>query len=66
MRHLSQEGRTSFGTCFKLVESHPISIPINVQLSPMTATLPFEALFAQNMSKHVSQILAFADFFDFI
>jgi hypothetical protein len=28
----------------------------------MIATLPFEALFAKNMSKHVSKILALADF----
>jgi hypothetical protein len=46
---------------FKLAYNLSHFIPIN-RLSPMTATLPFEALFAQNMSKHVSQILALADF----
>jgi hypothetical protein len=35
-------------------------------LSPLIATLPFEALFAQNMSPHVSLIFAFADLFYFI
>jgi hypothetical protein len=31
-------------------------------MSPMAATLPFEALFTQNMSPHVSKKIAFADF----
>jgi hypothetical protein len=62
MRHLSQEGRTSFWAhVHNLLTTHPIN-PNESYLSLMTATLPFEALFAQNMSPHVSQILAFADF----
>jgi hypothetical protein len=35
-------------------------------MSPLIATLPFEDLFGQNMSPHVSLIFAFADFFYFI
>jgi hypothetical protein len=61
-----KRGTPPFWHVLKSITHITQSISIKSILSLLIATLPFEALSAQNMSPHVSLIFAFADFFDFI